>query len=357
MIKKIRISNYQIHKNLSLEFSPGLNVIVGASDEGKSSIVRALRTILFNEPSGVEYLPSGKKKFTGEVLFSDGVKVIRERSKSANTYKLNVGGEEKTYKAFGTNSPFDVQKAVNMDEVNLHPQFSLPFLIALTPSERNRYINEFTRRDFIDAIIKHFVREEGNCNKKIAEASEEIDNVTNEITSLDWVGEAEKDLSRLERINEEKEEYLQAERNIREAIREVRRIESRLGEVQYLTQWEEEFKILWQKEEELRSYRETEFDLEEAISSLKRIDTRLKRSLKYEEINRDFQALKQVGSELDNYKSKEKEIEEELHWFDKFTNSLAEKEKEIEELEKEKSKLLAINQICPLCGYEFDIPL
>ena len=37
MISSVHIKNFQKHKDLSLEFTPGINVITGKSDAGKSA--------------------------------------------------------------------------------------------------------------------------------------------------------------------------------------------------------------------------------------------------------------------------------------------------------------------------------
>lgn len=42
-IKKLVVDNFQSHEHTEVEFGPGLNVIVGPSDHGKSALVRALR--------------------------------------------------------------------------------------------------------------------------------------------------------------------------------------------------------------------------------------------------------------------------------------------------------------------------
>ena len=38
MIKSLEIKNVQSHKNSRLEFSPGINALVGTSNNGKSAI-------------------------------------------------------------------------------------------------------------------------------------------------------------------------------------------------------------------------------------------------------------------------------------------------------------------------------
>ena len=50
-LKRVRLENFQSHKNSIIDFDRGLNVIVGPSDSGKSAIIRAIKWALYNETS------------------------------------------------------------------------------------------------------------------------------------------------------------------------------------------------------------------------------------------------------------------------------------------------------------------
>lgn len=52
MIKHIEITNFQSHLSTVIDFVPGVNVIVGGTNSGKSVIMRALRKVLRNDPPG-----------------------------------------------------------------------------------------------------------------------------------------------------------------------------------------------------------------------------------------------------------------------------------------------------------------
>jgi len=52
MIKQLTIKNFQSHKKTKLEFSDGVNIIIGQSDSGKTAIIRALNWVVNNKPSG-----------------------------------------------------------------------------------------------------------------------------------------------------------------------------------------------------------------------------------------------------------------------------------------------------------------
>lgn len=48
MLKKLHIQNFQSHKSTTIDFTNGLNVIIGQSDGGKSSIIRAISAVCYN---------------------------------------------------------------------------------------------------------------------------------------------------------------------------------------------------------------------------------------------------------------------------------------------------------------------
>lgn len=68
-IQEVTIEGYQSHTNSTFRLSPGLTVITGPSDAGKTAIIRALRWFAFNEPTGEAFLhtirnPDGSIKET-----------------------------------------------------------------------------------------------------------------------------------------------------------------------------------------------------------------------------------------------------------------------------------------------------
>ena len=80
-IKNLRIINFQSHKNTTMNFSNGLNVIVGESDVGKTAIIRALKWVLFNEPKGASFINRDSDECIVEINYSDGISLIRKRNK------------------------------------------------------------------------------------------------------------------------------------------------------------------------------------------------------------------------------------------------------------------------------------
>jgi len=49
-IKTITLKNFQSYKNQVIHCKPGLNLLIGTSDSGKSAILRAISFVLYNYP-------------------------------------------------------------------------------------------------------------------------------------------------------------------------------------------------------------------------------------------------------------------------------------------------------------------
>ena len=56
IITRLRLSNFKRHRQLDVELGPGLNVVRGANESGKSTVQRAIEMALFRRPTftGVE---------------------------------------------------------------------------------------------------------------------------------------------------------------------------------------------------------------------------------------------------------------------------------------------------------------
>lgn len=164
-IRKVIIENFQSHEYTLLEFSEGLNVIVGPSDQGKSAIIRAVKWALFNEPRGMDFIRTGTSSSKVTVEFSNNYTIIRERSKSKNRYQV-VDPEKnvKTFEGFGNEVPQEVVHAHGIKKMpmergtasslNIAEQLEGPFLLIESGSTRAKAIGRLVGVHIIDRAIK-----------------------------------------------------------------------------------------------------------------------------------------------------------------------------------------------------------
>lgn len=175
MFKKLEIENYQSHKKTTLEFVPGVNVITGLSQSGKTAIIRALNWLVTNRPLGVNYFSNfaGKKGETKVQLSFEGlpdislkkqVRINKKGEKEAAPATYRMG--EDIFKGIGKNIPDVVQEAFNLSEINLQKQLDQPYLITSAPGEAGKVINRITKLEEVDEWVSEITTKINSANKE-----------------------------------------------------------------------------------------------------------------------------------------------------------------------------------------------
>jgi len=136
MISKIEIRNFSTHKKQDLEFSPNVTTITGSSFLGKSTILRAIRFVCMNRPTGDKFINWDADK-TSVRLTIDKKKIVRRKGKGNNSYTL----DKQEYKAFGNDVPQPIANLVNMSDINFQGQHDAPFWFCETAGEVSRQLN------------------------------------------------------------------------------------------------------------------------------------------------------------------------------------------------------------------------
>ena len=75
IIKKVQLENYRSHSNTTIEFTKGVNLILGKNGRGKTSILEAISTVMFNtkdrtgKETGKSYIKFGEKSSKVDIDF------------------------------------------------------------------------------------------------------------------------------------------------------------------------------------------------------------------------------------------------------------------------------------------------
>ena len=181
-LKKLTLKNFQKHENLTIDFTPGVNILYGHSDAGKSCIFRAIGFVFFGDPRDDKTIRrEGSKQTSVAALLDNGNEVERVKSASVNRYIVRIPGQQElVYDSIGAEIPEEVQqvlqvKLVDIDQnslnLNLAEQITMPFLTDLPGSSRLKLFNKLTGNDLLDKVA-------GNFNKEILNINKEIKNVT-----------------------------------------------------------------------------------------------------------------------------------------------------------------------------------
>lgn len=195
MIQSLCISNFQSHKHSTLDFDPGVNVIVGSSNSGKTAIIRSLRWLLTNRPGGDAFRSHWGGATKVELTTTDGDTITRSKDKE-NEYKLN----KSVFHAFNTDVPEEIRKCLNMTEVNLQQQLDQPFLLTSTPGEVAQHFNRIAHLDNIDTSRKAIQSLIDGINRSIKHTEEELKKAQELLPAFDYLERAEVELEVLEEM-------------------------------------------------------------------------------------------------------------------------------------------------------------
>jgi DNA repair protein SbcC/Rad50 len=193
MINKVTITNFQSHEDTTVELHPRFNAFIGPSDSGKSAIVRALRLLGLNKPSGDSYRSWGGGDTS---VTADDITRLKGNNINAYIIEPNV-----MFKAVGSDVPSEIKFRLNLDVINIQSQLDPPFLLSLSPGEVARYLNKIVNLDKIDSSLLHANGRVKQAGLAITSKECDITVLEQEIEDLNWAAHASKDLDELELLN------------------------------------------------------------------------------------------------------------------------------------------------------------
>lgn len=207
-IKKIELKNFQSHKETSIEFDRGLNVILGNSDSGKTAIIRSLKWALYNEPQGDYFIMQGEKDVSVTIYFNTGAILRRYRSPSKNTYYLKKSdGEEFNFDGFGKNIPKEIIDEISIQKINLDnsnnsminiaEQLEGPFLLNEKTSVRASAIGRLVGVNYIDDALRETIRDDKNLLNNLKSLEIRKEKLKENLLEFNFIENEEKKLSEI----------------------------------------------------------------------------------------------------------------------------------------------------------------
>ena len=215
-IEKMQVVNFQRHRDLTVEFDERITTIIGDTDTGKSSLMRALRWLSSNRPAGDSFVRRGSD---GAMVRArvDGQTIRRSRSGSDNVYALGKG----EYRAFGSGVPEDVARLLKITELNFQGQHDAPFWFDLSPPELARQLNKIADLDSIDRVVAFLSSRERSLKAEAEVVEKRLVEAREGRKALDWVADADAALKSLEKrqgdLRKVDEEIASIEKLVREA--------------------------------------------------------------------------------------------------------------------------------------------
>lgn len=257
MIESIALQNFQSHKDTELLLHPGVNVLIGNSRAGKTSIIRALRWIIYNRPSGEAFRSHWGGDTTASIQIGD-TQIHRIRNTNFNGYSIDLidpktsNEHTEQFEALGTTVPESIQKVLNITDLNFQQQLDSPFLLSMSPGKVAQYLNELVNLDLID-------RSEAHVNKEIRERKRSITSVETELSHINLELEKFKDLNQwdeelccLEKHDRNIEELINTCNNLEKLCDEIDITKQKTSKIQWIEPAKEEWQSIQKKIDSLK---------------------------------------------------------------------------------------------------------
>lgn len=345
MISSLKIQNFQSHKNSRLDFHEGLNVIVGESDHGKSAIVRALRWLMKNRPTGDSFRSDWSGNTKVEVQLSNDNKVTRRKTDSVNEYQVN----ESKLQSFGSGVPDQVVETLKMSDINLQTQFESHYLISNSPGEVAQHFNKIAGLDQIDLGLKNVKSWTSKINKKIEYGEEMVDKLQKELDhKYSHVDSLESEVDKLEKQQEELYDLQRHSDSLNKILDELYEINEKLAQYQELLDIEDNVNGILKLHEEVDQIDQKYKELDDLTDSIWKTQQQIRQLKEYTEIEDDVNYIIKEYDDLHILTKEKDQLATTIQETKKYSKLRAKYENEIESLEEDLHSNM--EGICPFCG-------
>lgn len=213
MIETIKIKNYRSIKDLELQLKPGINIISGNTDSGKSTLVRALRD-LFYHTTGSDHVTHGEENAEVIVDLGDHT-VCWTKGETVNRYEL-ISDNIMEWDGVGRSVPETVEQFLNIVPLNLkstkmypnvQSQVDPPFIVSGRPSENAEVLSRVSGIDRIQKALQRAATALRRKKRTYTKTIDGIQDITQSISSLGFlknidITALEQQLDDLEQISE-----------------------------------------------------------------------------------------------------------------------------------------------------------
>ncbi|WP_336014517.1 SMC family ATPase [Fusobacterium polymorphum] len=263
IIKKVQLENYRSHSNSTVEFTKGVNLILGKNGRGKTSILEAISTVMFNtkdrsgKETGKSYIKFGEKSSKVEIDFiaNDGreynlkTEFFKTKPKK-QTLKDIIGSEydgdiqEKLEELCGIKKGFEE----TYENIVIAKQNEFINIFKAKPKDREEIFNKIFNTQIYKEMYDSFLKE------AIDKYKSEKENLDSKISSLKENMEDKEQITNF--LKEEKE----IEKDLQDKFKNINVVSKNL-------------------ENEIKEYEITEIELNNLIKNIKDEESKIKKYL------------------------------------------------------------------------------
>ena len=333
-IAKIKLHNFQSYTDQEIELSGGYNVILGESNQGKTSILRAIRFVAECKPTGKGLIRKGTDEAQVILTLENGTIIERFIGKKDNGYRIFY--PDGTVSEGNTRMVTEVQRVIGWNNLQIGDKEELSinylkqgdgwFLTSETATDKARILGSLNNTDGADAVIKDVEARNSAINDDIKHENVEIANLVAEIDDVTTKREALASIkSIIEKaiIVEKIYDYLDKLKDYEEKSAELEEIDSIFNSLQL-----EQFAL---------QIKNKLFKLAMVMDKLAVIDKEQKAISEYNQIINELSCIDSTQALVENVKNDLRRYGTIERWsavFNAESNNIMELNKQLEQLQR-----------------------
>lgn len=321
-IKSLEIENYRQYTQRSFEFAK-INLIKGAPDTGKSTILKAIDLLLRNYPGeGYDHfikVNENSFRVNGSMVHKGqdiDYEVIHERGK---TTKRNLNYQDKLHKnKAAVDEMARIINPVLLEYSSILPQKSKDNVLIKPKAKKLDELKRLFEISNLDIVSV-------NLKTEVSELDQEIKDLKKEVDTLESITFDYQDVPELADIEEVKKEHAKLEKKKQK--------------------YDELITAYNQYKEDLNKYNDAQNKIKGLSVSIKAIEDELITTQETVHIIPDFNYEEYFGiqNELDSIEQKKEQLEKDKKQYDTYIKQISLYQAKIEETEKEIDSLILID--------------
>jgi len=352
MIKEISIQNFQSHKQTTISFVDGLNVITGSSDSGKSSVLRALLWVVNNRPSGdsIKNWSSSPKDVVHVQLVADNFLINKSRfnGKSSYNYK-NEEGDSLYYDAIKTDVPEEISNALDLSEFNIQTQHQPYFLLNDSGGEIAKKLNDLVGLSVIDNLFKNLNSSITRTDRELQRVESSIKETEESINSLSYLDDVAGDIDSLTLLVKEYEELMESIFVINSSLEAYDSVEKEVKTYKKFLDAEDSIKILLDMiVKQYNELKENALSIESSIERYSSVEEEFKEYEKFIDNEESISILLKMTDEFVDMKGIEIDLAGALDDADELKTDIKIYSRQCMQWEREYKNMIKNNPVCPI---------
>lgn len=275
-ITELSLKNFQSHVDTVIELDKGLNVFIGESRQGKTSILRAFDFVIENRYKGNvrKYITQGADRCEVSLKLSNGyiiTRIVERKSNGINGYTI-FNPKTGELEELNTKGVTVVQELLGFSKLNIDKDLSVPlnflrqgeswFLIGdkYTAPQREKIIGGIFGTHYADAVIRKYEKQErviGGTLKTKKEDKENLEKELDKYSNLDSLeivlNKIEDKQTEIELLNSEIEKIQTLKDKRDNCISQINQIDETLKKISNLEVLTKNINELLEKSRELNS--------------------------------------------------------------------------------------------------------